>query len=106
MDGGAEVWTRVLRRSLVFCGARGSLAALVKLAGRWLDEGHSEKTPPAAQLMRTQEEQLRWLRPPLLIGLIGGVIKFQIERRSWPLTPLVSMEASLVLSIRPFGRRR
>lgn len=41
----------------------GSLAALVKLAGRRLDEGHSQKTPPAAQLMRTREEQLRWLRP-------------------------------------------
>lgn len=32
---------------------------LVKLAGRWLDEGHSQKIPPASQLIRKQEEQRR-----------------------------------------------
>lgn len=33
--------------------------SLVKLIGRWLDEGHSQKTSPASQLIRNKEEQRR-----------------------------------------------
>lgn len=32
---------------------------LVKLIGRWFDEGHSQKTSPASQLIRNKEEQRR-----------------------------------------------
>lgn len=38
---------------------RTSPLSLVKLIGRWFDEGHSQKTSPASQLTRNEEEQRR-----------------------------------------------
>lgn len=38
---------------------RTSLLSLVKLIGRWFDEGHIQQTSPASQLIRNKEEQRR-----------------------------------------------
>lgn len=38
---------------------RTSTLPLVDLIGSWFDEGHSQKTSPASQLIRNKEEQRR-----------------------------------------------
>lgn len=91
MEGGREGWA-VDRRGLYThfsadplrsaectqVNNRVSPLPLVKLIGRWLDEGDSQKTSAASQLIRNKEELHQFqTRPPLLIDLIGNVITFQ-----------------------------